>query len=1035
MIVFLLAYTSYGAVGVEWPSISLLSSMVLPDMTCVFRSIVNAMALAVFLAPAAYGAAVSATGEEARLRRDVMVIERTKGPDSPALIAPLNQLTELLWTKGDLDGALALFRRSVDIRVAGKADMGEHQIVTFLRRSHAQAELLMKDARYRQAIALMECEQEILDRLDGRNNRYIVNLQILADLYIAVDSHEAAQKSLLLALDIAKTVEGDNRRTAQIFGKLGEVAQIQGQLQDAERWYRKALELSRQANGPESRETMGALSDLGQFLVTLGRMDEAEQCLRDAMAIRASLGESDDDATILANLGVLLDSRGNLSEAEPLLDKALAIRQRTLPAHHPDIAHTRSYLAGLYGHQTRWNDADNSYRLALADLPPRSMDYARSLNGHAIVLSRLARTSEAEAAYLRSLEIRESLHGPENHTLAPVLRNLATLYDDMGQTARATPLYERSLHIDEVNFGRESPALFDALAVLASHYLGQDRDAEAAGLTRRAIAIVLNSPGNAHDYSILHTAAIAERRAMRMQTAILFGKMAVNSIQGLRGRSNLVDAEQVKQFMLDKGEVYRLLARLLAEAGRIDEAQQVLAMLKEEEYFEFLHRDAGQDDPRATRASLTPAEAEALRRLREAAGSKRDLAETLDDVTATLVVRGKGDAADALSTRVQASAALAEQWQDMFRDNGVLLQYLVSEDALVIFVSTAQEGFARTVPISAVQVRTKVLAYRQALLDPQQDPVPPARALYDLLLAPVAGDLERLNAKLLVVSLDDVLRYLPIAALHDGKNWLAEHYPVAVLAQASVANLRTQPHASWKVAAFGTTQGGEGLKPLPAVKDELTGIVKTDQSQGVLPGVIALDELFTGEAVRQAVAQHYQALHFATHFVFRPGDDSYLLLGNGNRISLRDIHRRLYSFADVEFLALSACETGKIGKDANGREVEGLGVAVQQRGAHSVLASLWPVADVSTAVLMRRFYQLRENTPGISKAEALRQAQLWLINGQPLDKVESDMVQRGALPSRPGISAAADTPYVADPNRPFAHPNFWAPFILMGNWL
>jgi CHAT domain-containing protein len=102
--------------------------------------------------------------------------------------------------------------------------------------------------------------------------------------------------------------------------------------------------------------------------------------------------------------------------------------------------------------------------------------------------------------------------------------------------------------------------------------------------------------------------------------------------------------------------------------------------------------------------------------------------------------------------------------------------------------------------------------------------------------------------------------------------------------------------------------------------------------------------------------------------------------------------------------------------------VEGLGALVQRQGARAVIATLWPVADASTGILMQRFYRARQETDGKNKAEALRQAQLLLLRGSA-DAVE---------PRRPSLGSG-DMP-VPRSSR-YSHPFFWAPFILMGNWL
>src|SRR5206468_7381725 len=83
----------------------------------------------------------------------------------------------------------------------------------------------------------------------------------------------------------------------------------------------------------------------------------------------------------------------------------------------------------------------------------------------------------------------------------------------------------------------------------------------------------------------------------------------------------------------------------------------------------------------------------------------------------------------------------------------------------------------------------------------------------------------------------------------------------------------------------------------------------------------------------------------------------------------------------VYLLTLSACNTAIGGRGTDGKEVEGLAVLAHRQGAKAVLATLWPVADGSTQEVMQIFYRLRATTPGLSKAEALRQAQLRLLAG------------------------------------------------------
>jgi CHAT domain-containing protein len=116
----------------------------------------------------------------------------------------------------------------------------------------------------------------------------------------------------------------------------------------------------------------------------------------------------------------------------------------------------------------------------------------------------------------------------------------------------------------------------------------------------------------------------------------------------------------------------------------------------------------------------------------------------------------------------------------------------------------------------------------------------------------------------------------------------------------------------------------------------------------------------------------------------------------------------------------SACDTASGGAATDGREVESFGVLAQRQGAKAVLASLWPVADASTRQLMQEFYRLRGEGEGMTKAEALRRAQLELLRG--------GADARAPAGERRGLSVG-----VAAQTR-FSHPYFWAPFILIGNW-
>jgi CHAT domain-containing protein len=206
--------------------------------------------------------------------------------------------------------------------------------------------------------------------------------------------------------------------------------------------------------------------------------------------------------------------------------------------------------------------------------------------------------------------------------------------------------------------------------------------------------------------------------------------------------------------------------------------------------------------------------------------------------------------------------------------------------------------------------------------------------------------------------------------------------------------------AAWSVYGLGVTKKGETKSHMQYVALTYAGAELRDVQQ-TLGGKsqIYVDEAFTESALRKGL-HSFPVIHIASHFEFTPGsiDDSVLLLGDGNTLSLSQINDGL-DFTGVELLTLSACETavGDAKVAADGSEVEGLGKIAQEKGAMAVIATLWPVVDESTGLFMSTLYKGHQN--GLDKAESLRQAQLSLLHGK------------------------------------FPHPMYWAPFILMGNWL
>ena len=244
------------------------------------------------------------------------------------------------------------------------------------------------------------------------------------------------------------------------------------------------------------------------------------------------------------------------------------------------------------------------------------------------------------------------------------------------------------------------------------------------------------------------------------------------------------------------------------------------------------------------------------------------------------------------------------------------------------------------------------------------------------------------------------------------------------------------------ILGLGVSDAVGGFQALPNVPEEIDAIVRqeTDDSKGIYPGQKFLNKAFDFFALRDNLANR-QILHIATHSEFVPGRayKSFLLLGTGEKFAIPDIETWL-KLNDINLVVLSACETALGGPGLDGREINGIAYYFLKGGAKTVMASLWRIDDLSTRLLMQQFYEnlAKESlTSPVTKAGALRQAQLALLNG----KQTTEAARRNQMPKQK-LSPEMQLPIVDQPNENpppktiksyFNHPYYWASFILMGS--
>lgn len=350
-----------------------------------------------------------------------------------------------------------------------------------------------------------------------------------------------------------------------------------------------------------------------------------------------------------------------------------------------------------------------------------------------------------------------------------------------------------------------------------------------------------------------------------------------------------------------------------------------------------------------------------------------------------------------------------EKVDELIGENTAVFSSIILDNRTA-FLLTLPNGEKRLkwLNIDSKTLREEVKKFRRGLEDTGEIfyDTTQAQKLYNWMITPFMADLNPEQVKTIIFIQDGILRGIPMAALHDGKQFLVEKYAIATTPSLRLTSPENPSCQELLALLLGvskeTTVDEQTFSALPEVISEIS------QVENQLPGSKKLlNEDFNPQSLDRELKQTvYPVIHIATHGQFGTiPEDTFLVTGNGEKLTITELEaalRRANRGKSVELLALTACQTG-VGDDRAALGLAGLAV---QAGARSALASLWFVADNSTKILVTEFYK-NWLSSDMSKAEALSLAQRQLIKAKEKEEI----------------------------NDQFAHPAFWAPFILIGNWL
>ncbi len=492
--------------------------------------------------------------------------------------------------------------------------------------------------------------------------------------------------------------------------------------------------------------------------------------------------------------------------------------------------------------------------------------------------------------------------------------------------------------------------------------------------------------------------------------AIAYYQQAVDQIENIRKHIN-TEASRIG-FIGDKQDVYRALTRLLFERGRFEEAfvaterakaRVLVDMLADKSDTEFRVSAADHDRVAALIAGQRKADvivqsnggaAELLPTAEsiQAAGSNEDRARlvrsSFSSVRIQVVALGETArtidpemvslirVSDISAGAIQKALPLDTTLISYFSDGSSLYAFMVTP-ARITAVKLHREGLEQDIDRLVIAVHDAKGNYQA-----------PARALHARLIAPVQA---QITTTRLIIAAHGAMHYLPFAALHDGKEFLADRYRLSFVPSASILRFQRP----------GVAKPGDVFALGNPERNLINSEFEARHIAALFPRSVVYVKREATRSRLVADGSGFRYLHLAAHGHFdaanplnsgiqlapdKDGDTGLLTAGQVYGLRL-----------DADLVTLSACESGRLGL-ATGDEVMGLIRGFMYAGARSVVASLWKVDDAATAQLMELMYA--GIGKGMAKDEALQLAQ------SKLRQSESER---------------------------FKHPYYWAAFQLSGN--
>ncbi len=844
-----------------------------------------------------------------------------------------------------------------------------------------QAQAAYDREQYQQAIALLQqAEQQY--RLQGETVRAAIALSNLSLTYQQLGDWDAAQTALMAADDVVGGQAVAPSVQAQMMDVKGQLAFAQGDLDRALSLWQATAQLYSELGNAE-RQALSRLNQ-AQALQAKGLF---QQVLRTLDTLAEELETQPDSAMkaiTLRRLGDSLRATGHLERADQVLQTSLAIAQRL---EQPELVAASTLSLGnleqgkfkvTYERQGRQPAIANAqkalnYYQQVAELSSGELGVKARLNSMRLLTNPILAQWNTAVAFYPNISQRLSQLAPGRSAIygyTGLAENLITLKENSNSDRPSW----REITDLLATAQKQAQSLGDdraeslVLGTLGHVYERNRRWEAAAQLSRQALALA--QAVNADDIGYRWEWQLGRilRQQRQEKAAIAAYSSAFSTLQNIR--SDLVTANPDVQFSFRESvePIYRELADLLLAS--VPPLEQ-------------------------TKADLKAVDVQAQDRLRQA----RDVMEALQVAELENFFQAacidKTVNIDQVVDKEDTTAAVT--YAILLPDRLEVVLKLPQQDNLIHYAAPVTPGSAT--PVGRAVIDQTLSAFRSAILQGYEGRQYGQR-LYDWLLRPAAdaGLVTPDTIKTLLFVLDGDLRLTPMASLHDGQDYLVKKYAISLILGLEVRDPEAlPPRSDLQVLGASLTnpppEEAASYASLPGVDREMDKIAATD-----LPATFLRDDAFTKAALEKQLSQtDYTVVHLATHGQFGSDRNNTFILAANGRLDIDALGRifksRRQADTRLEMLIFSACKTAT----GSSREVLGIAGATVQAGARSTIATLWSVNDQASVLFTETLYQ-HLGQPGVSRAEALRRAQVALLERYP------------------GL------------------PLYWAPYVLVGSW-